>query len=981
MNTNQCDHERINEFFRNDTIGLNIELTQHLDACESCRTYFDSQAAPPEQWSEAQRMLQPTAFDHASTAEFSAGGQAKAETSRPLMIQAVLDSLIPSEYPDRLGRLGSYEVSGVVGVGGMGVVLKAIEPALDRVVAIKVMAPHLASNGTARKRFAREAKAAAAVLHPNVIPIYSVSSDDTIPYLVMAYIRGGSLQHRLNREGPLATVEILRIGSQVAAGLAAAHEQGLVHRDVKPENILLEDGVERVTLTDFGLARTVDDASITRDGSIAGTPQYMSPEQARGESIDQKSDLFSLGGVLYAVCTGRPPFRADTALGVMRRISDESSAPIRELNPDVPEWLCNVIEKLMAKDKENRYESAAEVHKLLDSCLGHIQQPTVVALPIDRLPKNRSEQAELQWGFPVLNRFRFLTAITLLGAAVLGLLIMQGFGKHSAAQVTGAYQEVRSYYDGAQDVFPGNQINVLLVSDGGPEYLRKLDQEFDRIEYMEGQFSNGFEQIVVYMCDNRQTPQQTEIILTARREDFQRGGGVGFPDQIKPTSIKILRRGIANDVTANRLHPDGQLEIKFTVSDNPEHRKVTTERLGLVPGESYSVEVDIIDVVEDRVDGIELWKRGKRLSGMAQTPDRRGADNVGALMGDDYELHITHVVRHPKVQRPSDTIPDSEYKEITTGTRVFRITDNRNSLRIVGPDASESVGEIQSRIGDSIVYQLTPGLDAGAGAASQLILTQSDDDVTATLTQFGSEIPVVVSYKGRVKATAISKEESISRIEKLLNEWKDTPPESEGFDDFASKIIAIRDDLLKQSSPYTEKRRQVLDQLSLSAWHHLQKPLPAAIAKTLADLTQPYAAIRVSDRLAQQGRPTEPVGWDVQAAYALALARAGETEKALKENQQLLAKIEVNIRFGQLPDLRLEFHGTKRSPKSLLKQTLLQKSVILAVAGRTAEAVDASTAVGVVKVNNPTQDDQLAIQAMLRVLADAMAASEKDPEQ
>ena len=129
----------------------------------------------------------------------------------------------------------------------------------------------------------------------------------------MAYIRGGSLQKRLQCEGPLTTVEILRIGSQVAAGLAAAHEQGLVHRDIKPENILLEDGVERVTLTDFGLARAVDDASVTREGTIAGTPQYMSPEQARANRSTRQSDLFSLGSVLYALCTGRPPFRAETS--------------------------------------------------------------------------------------------------------------------------------------------------------------------------------------------------------------------------------------------------------------------------------------------------------------------------------------------------------------------------------------------------------------------------------------------------------------------------------------------------------------------------------------------------------------------------------------------------------------------------------------------------------------------------------------------
>ena len=151
----------------------------------------------------------------------------------------------------------------------MGVVLKASDQSLDRTVAIKVLAPHLASSGAARKRFAREAKAAAAVLHPNVIAIHSVSNDEALPYLVMPYVRGTSLQKRLDRDGPLSLQEILRIGAQIAAGLAAAHAQGLVHRDIKPANILLEHGIERVTITDFGLARAADDATITHSGMRA----------------------------------------------------------------------------------------------------------------------------------------------------------------------------------------------------------------------------------------------------------------------------------------------------------------------------------------------------------------------------------------------------------------------------------------------------------------------------------------------------------------------------------------------------------------------------------------------------------------------------------------------------------------------------------------------------------------------------------------
>lgn len=422
-----CDTECIHDFFKNGDVSVDAVLAEHLESCSSCREYFDQLAAPPEQWREAHDLLQATEFDHADSAEYSAGGQLISKADRTQSVRAVVDALAPTDNPYALGRLGSYEVTGVTGSGAMGVVLKAIDPSLDRVVAVKVMAPHLADSVLARKRFSREAKAAAAVLHPNVVPIHCVSEDEAAPYLVMAYIRGGSLQKRLERDGVLTTVEILRIGSQIAAGLSAAHEQGLVHRDIKPENILLEEGIERVTLTDFGLARAVDDASVTQHGAIAGTPQFMSPEQSRGESLDQQSDLFSLGSVLYALCTGRPPFRAESSYGVMRRICDEEPTAIRELNPEIPDWLEHIVNRLMAKHKEDRYQSAGEVHKLLEACLGHIQQPSTVQLPAEifRLPNPNSNDSGL------LQKLQTKTGIFVMLAGVSCLVLIatliQGF--------------------------------------------------------------------------------------------------------------------------------------------------------------------------------------------------------------------------------------------------------------------------------------------------------------------------------------------------------------------------------------------------------------------------------------------------------------------------------------------------------------------------------------------------------------------------
>jgi serine/threonine protein kinase len=285
-----------------------------------------------------------------------------------------LNFLGPSARPGSLGRLGHYEVLEVLGHGGFGIVLKAFDERLHRVVAIKVMAPQLASTSPARKRFLREARASAAIRHENVVDIHFVE-EQPIPYLVMEYVAGETLQQKLNRVGPLEAPEVLRIGRQVAGGLAAAHAMGLVHRDIKPSNVLLESGVEqRVKITDFGLARAADDASLTQSGFIAGTPMYMAPEQARGEAIDHRADLFSLGSVLYVMYSGRPPFRASTTLAVLKRVTDDVPRPIREIIPEVPEWLCAVVARLHAKRPEDRFGSAREVADLLRRYLAQWQQ-------------------------------------------------------------------------------------------------------------------------------------------------------------------------------------------------------------------------------------------------------------------------------------------------------------------------------------------------------------------------------------------------------------------------------------------------------------------------------------------------------------------------------------------------------------------------------------------------------------------------------
>jgi hypothetical protein len=285
-----------------------------------------------------------------------------------------LTFLTPPGRPDSLGRIGHYEVLEVLGRGGFGIVLRAFDEVLHRVVAVKVLAPELAATSPARKRFLREARSSAQVRHENVVQVYAVEAQP-LPYLVMEFIPGETLQQRLDRTGPLETSEVLEIGRQIAEGLAAAHEMGLIHRDVKPGNILLEAGSHpRVKITDFGLARTADDASLTQSGLIAGTPMFMSPDQAKGERIDHRADLFSLGSVLYTMCSGRPPFRSNRSLAVLKRVAEDTPRPISEIIPEVPPWLCDIISRLHAKTPDDRFDSARDVADLLARCLAEIQR-------------------------------------------------------------------------------------------------------------------------------------------------------------------------------------------------------------------------------------------------------------------------------------------------------------------------------------------------------------------------------------------------------------------------------------------------------------------------------------------------------------------------------------------------------------------------------------------------------------------------------
>jgi serine/threonine protein kinase len=275
---------------------------------------------------------------------------------------------------ESIGAVGDYRIDKWLGQGGMGVVLLAFDSKLLRLVAIKFLTPRLAASRLARIRFTREAQAAAAINHENVVTIHDMGEHEGLPYMVMEYVAGISLAQRLNQEGILQLKSILRIGIQCASGLAKAHSQGLIHRDVKPANILLEGGLDKAKITDFGLCCVAAEPwRLTASGVLLGTPAYMSPEQAAGDGLDHRSDLFSLGSVLYQMCTGEPPFAGPSVRAILTRVRSGEPRRIRELNPDIPPALERQISRLMAKNPADRFASAGDVVRVLGALLAGTQ--------------------------------------------------------------------------------------------------------------------------------------------------------------------------------------------------------------------------------------------------------------------------------------------------------------------------------------------------------------------------------------------------------------------------------------------------------------------------------------------------------------------------------------------------------------------------------------------------------------------------------
>ena len=268
-----------------------------------------------------------------------------------------------------ISQLGRYEVIGELGQGAMGIVYKAKDPLIDRVVAIKTINLGLALDEKEEyeSRFYQEAKAAGRLNHPNIVTIFDVGKSGDVAYIAMELLEGRELRDIMNDGGLLPVEQVLDIVAQVAQGLAYAHEHEIVHRDVKPSNIMvIRDG--HVKITDFGIARMASSAVRTQTGMVLGSPKYMSPEQVMGKALDQRSDIFSLGVMLYEMLTGQAPFNGENVNAIMYQTLNAVPAPPNTINPAVPEMANFIVAKALAKKLEDRYQNAKDFAVDLRAC-------------------------------------------------------------------------------------------------------------------------------------------------------------------------------------------------------------------------------------------------------------------------------------------------------------------------------------------------------------------------------------------------------------------------------------------------------------------------------------------------------------------------------------------------------------------------------------------------------------------------------------
>jgi serine/threonine protein kinase len=415
----------------------------------------------------------------------------------------------------QLGKMyGLCRLERKLGEGGMGVVYLAIHTGLARPVAVKLLRPEGSADPRAAERFLREARAAARVDHPSVIQVHDIGRQGDTFFIVMQYVEGCTLEGVLAQEGRLPLAEAIRITRAVCEGLGAAHSQRTIHRDIKPDNILLgKDGT--VKITDFGLARALEgDPNLSQSGRILGTPHYMSPEQALGGQIDCRTDIFSLGSTFYRMLTGRHPFAAKSVMAVVYKLSHETPPPVRELNPSVPGPISDLIKAMMARRPEHRIGTAAEVIRRLDAFARGARRPshapgTSAARPVIRRPAPRSGRGVLILGAVVL---------ATVGASFIFRAELEPLARWAAAEARQLTGELSAGINRRSDGSPAESAPAeqLALKRRGSDFLKDVRSDSQRMKR--------------YLDPSRQWPVAGEV--------FKRSYG-SLCDSSKAKSLRI----------------------------------------------------------------------------------------------------------------------------------------------------------------------------------------------------------------------------------------------------------------------------------------------------------------------------------------------------------------------------------------------------------------------------------------------------------